>query len=121
MIALVPGATARVTIELHGVRRTELSLEYLASYAQMGRVSATCYGGCACASQTIDAHRPRVRASTWEQRPFELSLTHRTNTTCVLHLVLLHASSSDFTRFSVRGLKLRRITVADGGGVHRYK
>lgn len=109
VVALVPGATARVTIELHGVRRTELSLEYLASYAQMGRVSAACYGGCACASQSIDAHRPGVRASTWEQHQFELSLSHRKNTACVLQLVLLHASSSDSTRFSVRGLKLRRI------------
>ena len=108
VVALVPGATARAMIELHGVRRTELSLEYLASYAQMGRVAAACYGGCSCASQTIDAHRPGVRASTWEQRQFELSLSHHTNTACVLQLVLLHSSSSDSTRFSVRGLKLRR-------------
>ena len=111
VVALVPGATARVMIELHGMRRTELSLEYLASYALMGRVSAACFGGCACASQTIDAHRPGVRASTWEQGQFELSLSHRTNTACVLQLVLLHASSSDATRFSVCDLKLRHIDV----------
>ncbi len=111
VVALVPGATARVMVELHGMRRTELSLEYLASYALMGRVTAACFGGCACASQTIDAHRPGVRASTWENRQFELSLSHRTNTACVLQLVLLHASSSDATRFSVRGLRLRRIAV----------
>ena len=110
VVALVPGATAHVTIELHGVRRSELSLEYLASYAQMGRVSVECYGGCSCASQTIDAHRPGVRASTWEQHQLELSLSHRTNKACLMRVVLLHASSSNSTRFSVRGLKIRRIT-----------
>ena len=44
------------------MQRTELSLEYLASYALMGRVYAACFGGCACASQTIDAQRKGVRA-----------------------------------------------------------
>ena len=111
VVALVPGATARVMVELHGMRRTELSLEYLASYALMGRVTAACFGGCACASQTIDAHRPGVRASTWEQHQLELSLSHRTNNkACLMRVVLLHASSSNSTRFSVRGLKIRRIT-----------
>ena len=109
VVALVPGATMRAMIELHGMRRAEISLGYLASYSQMGRISAACSGGCTCASQTIDAHRPGVRASTWEQSRFELSRSHRTNTACVLRLVLLQASSSGSTRFSVRNLRLRRI------------
>ena len=115
VVALVPGATARVLVKLHNTEEdTAVALQYLASYVGMGRVSASCGGGCACALQIIDAHRPSVRASTWVEHEFKITprksggrrRTDGVRSACILRLVLLNATSSNATRFSVRLLKL---------------
>jgi hypothetical protein len=110
-VALVPGATMRVTLDLHEAARTEASLEVLASYEGMGIVRVECLGGCACIPLNIDAHRPENHASTWTRHSLVLATSKepRNARSCILQVSLLHATSSGGTRFSLRSVLLSAV------------
>ena len=101
LVALVPGATLRVELDLQGAARTEAGFNYLASYALMGVARVRCLGGCGCDTLEIDAHRPGVRASTWVERSFVV-LRSDGGGPCALLAYLTNATSSGGTRFSLR-------------------
>jgi hypothetical protein len=80
LVALAPGAELSLLLHLPRAEAApsgtsasvsaNISLTYLASYTGMGRVVLSCVAPCACAVHTIDAHRPAVRASTYEADSF---------------------------------------------------
>lgn len=106
----------------------------------MGVAAVVCLGGCSCDRQLIDAHRPGLRASTWTSAKFAVSSAAASPaaaaragrgggaeslsggrggratasslaTRCVLQTYLTNATSSGGTRFSLRGIQVREVSL----------
>ena len=118
-----------------------LALEYLTSYEGMGAVSLRCLSGCACPTQTIDAHRaaggggavqPAAAATTSDGDAgarVSVYTTHAFSVVgavgaCVLQLQVLNATSSGGHKFKVRSLtvmKASEVTHAEYPAMERFK
>ena len=111
IFATQPGARLRLSLQMGGARTPTITLQHLASYEGMGAVRATCHR-CRCAEATIDAHRPRVRASLLA--PATLPLTaSRADSKCIVELLLLNRFDSCIGKACGQRFKLVRVIVED--------
>ena len=85
-----------------------MSLDYLTSYENQGRLVGRCVRGCACAEQHLDAHRTygdnQRNVSVFEQHRFEI---RGASAACGLQLRVQHATSSGGHQLKLRSLVVR--------------
>ena len=120
LVALRPGAQLRARVDPLGASLAEVHVEHLTSYEGMGMVQLDCAEGCACASQTIDAHtvaNDLRNVSVYETYTFTARRTsaagrgrHTSRALpCELLFTLLNRSNSDGTKFKLRSLTVRTV------------
>ena len=90
-------------------RAVEVSLDYLTSYENQGRLVGRCVRGCACAEQHLDAHRTyggdnQRNVSVFEIHRFEI---RGASAACGLQLRVQHATSSGGHQLKLRSLVVR--------------
>ena len=122
-------ADAHAATEANATVAVPLALEYLTSYEGMGAVSLRCLSGCACPTQTIDAHRaaggggsvqPAAAATTSDGDAgarVSVYTTHAFSVVgavgaCVLQLQVLNVTSSGGHKFKVRSLTVMKASEA---------
>ena len=116
VLALSPGATLHFPVDsrmasagaaLSGVNASRLvvRIEHLTSYELMGTVSIRCIGQCACATQTVNAHRTDAHrnVSVFLQHSFEM---FGASEQCALQLQVLPQTTSGGHKFKVRTVTL---------------